>query len=91
MATLIASGPGIKQGYVYPEDVIGPPMVQDVVPTLAHLLGFAPPAQSQGKVLYPMLEGHQVAYGHGDKRLRWDAENRVWTQKDMFDNSPLEG
>jgi len=89
MGTFIASGPGIKEGYVFSEDVVGPAMMQDVVPTLAHLLGFAPPAQSQGKVLYHMLEGHEPAYGLGDKRLRWDASNRVWVQKDMFDGSVL--
>jgi hypothetical protein len=64
-------------------------MVQDVVPTLAHLLGFDPPGQTQGKILYSLLEGRAPAYGHGDKSLRWDAENQVWTQKDMFDDSPL--
>ena len=89
MGTLIAAGPGIKEGYVFPEDIVGPAMMQDVVPTLAHLLGFAPPAQSQGKVLYHMLEGHEPAYGLGDERLRWDASNRVWVQKDMFDGSAL--
>ncbi|MCL5040688.1 MAG: hypothetical protein M1299_12910 [Firmicutes bacterium] len=32
----------------------------DIVPTICHLLGIEPPAQSQGAVLYDLFEGHEI-------------------------------
>jgi len=32
----------------------------DVAPTLCHLLGIQPPAQSQGAIIYDLLEGHEM-------------------------------
>lgn len=51
-AVLVMSGPGIKKG-ARPQ---GRVMTVDIAPTMAHILGFAPPAQSEGRVLHEILE-----------------------------------
>ena len=54
------SGPGIKKGYERPTDKLGYIHAADVVPTLCHIFGIAPPDQSQGAIAYDILEGHEM-------------------------------
>ncbi|MCL4459046.1 MAG: alkaline phosphatase family protein [Chloroflexi bacterium] len=49
--TMIIAGPGIRKG----ARCAVPPWTVDIVPMLAHLLGFQPPRQSEGKVLSSIL------------------------------------
>jgi len=56
MATFIIKGPGIKAGYQRDLERLGYMRLVDVVPTVCHLMGFRPPAQSQGAVLWDMIE-----------------------------------
>ncbi|MFQ6079888.1 MAG: hypothetical protein ACE5NJ_12255, partial [Thermodesulfobacteriota bacterium] len=56
LATLIFHGPGIRRGYQRDYQRHGLMKLIDVVPTLCYLLGFPPPAQSRGAVLYDILE-----------------------------------
>jgi len=58
--TLLLAGPGLKKGYERPPDTLGYIHTADVVATLCHLFGVAPPAQSQGAVAYDLLEGHDM-------------------------------
>ncbi len=53
-------GPGIKKGYSRPVEKLGHMRLLDVTPTLCHLLKIQPPAQSQGAVLYDLLEGNEM-------------------------------
>ncbi|MBI3456599.1 MAG: alkaline phosphatase family protein [Candidatus Rokubacteria bacterium] len=51
-AVFFLSGPGVRRGYERPH-----PITQaDVAPTLCHLLGIAPPAQCEGKIVTDVLE-----------------------------------
>jgi predicted AlkP superfamily phosphohydrolase/phosphomutase len=54
------AGPGIKKGYQRPADKLGHIKLMDVTPTLCHLLGIQPPAQSQGAIAYDLIEGHEM-------------------------------
>ncbi|MCL4458504.1 MAG: alkaline phosphatase family protein [Chloroflexi bacterium] len=56
LAVLIMAGPGIKRGYERDYQRYGLMRLVDFVPTLSFLLGFKPPAQSAGTVLYDLLE-----------------------------------
>ena len=60
-AIFVISGPGIKPGYERPAEQLGHIRLVDVTPTLCHLLGIQPPAQSQGAIAYDLLEGHEMA------------------------------
>jgi len=51
-AFFVMAGPGVRRGYRRPK----PMWLVDVAPTVSHLLGIPPPAQSEGAVLYDMLE-----------------------------------
>jgi len=51
-AFFVMAGPGVRKGYRRPK----PMWLVDVAPTISHLLGIEPPAQSEGAVLYDMLE-----------------------------------
>jgi arylsulfatase A-like enzyme len=51
--SLVAWGKGIKRGIVSAM----PCGTVDVAPTVLHLLGIAPPASMQGRVLYEVLAG----------------------------------
>jgi len=59
-AIFTIAGPGIKQGYLRQTDQIGHMKLVDVTPTLCHLLGIEPPAQSQGSIIYDVLECHDT-------------------------------
>ncbi len=51
-AVFFLAGPGVRRGYQRPH-----PITQaDVAPTLCHLLGIAPPAQCEGKIVTDVLE-----------------------------------
>jgi predicted AlkP superfamily phosphohydrolase/phosphomutase len=51
-AVFFLRGPGVRRGYERPH-----PITQaDVAPTLCHLLGIAPPAQCEGKVVWDVLD-----------------------------------
>jgi predicted AlkP superfamily phosphohydrolase/phosphomutase len=51
-AVFFLAGPGVRKGYERPH-----PITQaDVTPTLCHLLGIAPPAQCEGKIVGDALE-----------------------------------
>jgi hypothetical protein len=41
-------------------DRLGPLHLMDVVPTLSHLLGIEPPAQSQGRVIRDLFVEHET-------------------------------
>ncbi len=56
MASFMMKGPGIKAGYERDPERLGFMHLVDVVPTVSHLMGFRPPAQSQGSVLWDMIE-----------------------------------
>lgn len=56
LGVIFALGPGIKRGYERDRERLGLMRLVDVVPTVCHLLGIQPPAQSQGSVLYDILE-----------------------------------
>ena len=60
LASFLIKGPGVKKGYRRNEDRLGLMRLVDLVPTLSHLLGFAPPAQSQGTVLHDLLESKEA-------------------------------
>lgn len=60
MAVFFLKGPGIKKGYQRPVEKAGYMRMVDIVPTICHLLGIEPPAQSQGAVLYDLFEGHEI-------------------------------
>ncbi|MCL5677182.1 MAG: alkaline phosphatase family protein, partial [Firmicutes bacterium] len=59
LASFLIKGPGVKKGYRRNADQLGLMRLVDLVPTISHLLGFAPPAQSQGAVLYDLLESEE--------------------------------
>lgn len=56
LSSLLLYGPGIRGGYRRDVTRLGHPHLEDYVPTLSHLLGIHPPAQSQGSILWDMLE-----------------------------------
>lgn len=60
-ATLMILGKDIKKGYIRPIDRIGPVQTVDIVPTVCHLLGIAPPRHSQGRILHDFFEGWDVS------------------------------
>lgn len=49
-------GPGVSKGYRRPGKAGGPARMCDPAPTIAHLLGCAPPADNEGSVLRDMLD-----------------------------------
>jgi len=59
-AIFTIAGPGVKKGYERPAGKLGHVRLIDVTPTLCHLLGIQPPAQSQGAIIYDLLEGHEM-------------------------------
>ena len=59
-AIFTIAGPGVKKGYERPAEKLGHVRLIDVAPTLCHLLGIQPPAQSQGAIIYDLLEGHEM-------------------------------
>ena len=56
LATFIMKGPGIRASYERDPERLGFMHLVDVVPTVCHLMGFRPPAQSQGAALWDMIE-----------------------------------
>ena len=52
------AGPGVRRGHVRNEAALGPARLVDLAPTVAHLLDIPAPAQSQGQVLWDLLEGY---------------------------------
>ncbi len=58
-AVFFLAGPGVRRGYARPS-----PITQaDVAPTLCHLLGIAPPAQCEGKIVTDVLEPQPAQRG----------------------------
>jgi len=55
-AMLLMAGPGVRKGWREDASDKGRRRTMDVAPTLAHLLGIAPPAQNEGRVLHELLE-----------------------------------
>lgn len=58
--SFLLAGPGLKRGYERPPDQLGYIHAADVTPTFCHLLGIAPPRQSQGAIAYDLLDGHEM-------------------------------
>ena len=58
--SFLLSGPGLKKGYERPVERLGYIHAADVVPTICHILGVEPPAQSQGAVARDLIEGHEM-------------------------------
>jgi len=52
-SALIVSGPGVKKGARGSRPV----HLNDVAPTVSHLMGISSPAQTDGRVLHEALEG----------------------------------
>lgn len=59
-AIFAIAGPGIKKGYSRPVEKLGHMRLIDVTPTLCHLLGIQPPAQSQGAIAYDLFEKNEM-------------------------------
>lgn len=57
----LLSGPGLKAGYERDTAQLGYIQAVDVIPTLCHLLGIAPPRQSQGAIAHDLWQGHDMA------------------------------
>lgn len=53
-AVLIA-GPSIRSGYARDDETKGLWKLTDIVPTIAHMLGFSPPKDSRGGVMYDIF------------------------------------
>ena len=58
MGCFIISGPGVKRGYERDWERYGLMRMVDLAPTMTHLMGLRPPAQSQGAVLWDLLEDY---------------------------------
>mgnify|MGYP000129575528 CR=1 FL=1 len=56
LATFIIKGPGIRAGYSRDPERRGFVRLMDVVPTLCYLLGFKPPRECEGTVLWDHFE-----------------------------------
>lgn len=56
LSTFILWGPGIKAGYSRDPERRGFVRLMDVVPTLSHLLGFKPPRECEGTILWDHFE-----------------------------------
>lgn len=75
-ATLIMAGPGVKKGYVRPNNSVAPVNMVDIAPTTAYLMGLAAPAQSEGKVVYDIIEGKEAIYPRQPKPLKFPVKAR---------------
>ena len=60
LGSLMLAGADIKKSYERPTETLGYIHAVDVVPTFCHILGVAPPAQSQGAIAYDLFEGHEM-------------------------------
>jgi predicted AlkP superfamily phosphohydrolase/phosphomutase len=78
MAMILATGPNIKLGYTRPANRLGQLHLRDLVPTLCHILGIAPPAQSEGRVAYDLFSGHE---SYREKRP--PSVKPLWTEEDQ--------
>ncbi len=58
---LMLAGPGVREGLIERPDQKGARSTLDVAPTLAHLMGMPPLAQSEGRVLHEFLSGFTSA------------------------------
>ena len=56
MGCIITAGPGFKSGYERDWRQTGLMRMIDIAPTISHLFGLRPPAQSQGAVLWDLLD-----------------------------------
>ena len=56
LASGIFAGPNIRQGYVRDDETQGLWKLTDIVPTIAHILDFAPPRDSRGGVMYDIFQ-----------------------------------
>lgn len=63
--SFLLAGPGLKQGYTRPTDRLGFVQAVDVVPTVCHILGIEPPAQSQGTVARDLFVDHEMVRERG--------------------------
>lgn len=92
LAMLIMRGPGIKRRYARDADRLGYIRMNQIVPTLSHLLNIPPPAQSQGAVICDFLTGHETSRNRPTQRVEdRELDGRVIVQKGMHDYSILEG
>lgn len=78
MAMILAIGPDIKPGYTRPVNRLGRLHLVDLVPTVCHILGIAPPAQSEGRIAYDLFSGHE---SYRDKRP--PLVTPLWTEEDQ--------
>ena len=69
-ATLIMTGPGVKKGYLRPDNSVAPLNMVDIAPTIAYLMDLRAPAQSEGKVAYDIIEGKGAVYQRKPKLLK---------------------
>ena len=70
-ATLIMAGPGVKKGYIRPNDSFAPVNMVDIIPTVAYLMGLPFPAQSEGKVVHDIIEGKEAVYPREPRPLKF--------------------
>lgn len=78
---LIANGPGIRPG-----QRVSPAMMEDVAPTLMHLLGLPIPRVMDGRIVEEMLTtsyraAHPVRYTAGEDESYGD-QSAVWQEED---------
>ena len=59
LASIIIAGPGIRRGYARDSETRGLWRLIDVVPTIAHILGFKPPRDSRGGVMYDIFDNDE--------------------------------
>ena len=91
MTMFVLRGPGVKKGYVRPPDKLGYVRMIDIVPTICHILGIEPPAQSQGAVAYDLFEGHEMVRElPGDRVEDRELDERVILQRGMHDYAVIE-
>lgn len=58
---LVVAGTGVRKGVPEAPDAKGSRKTIDIAPTLSHMLGIKPPAQSEGRVLHEFLEEFESA------------------------------
>ena len=56
LAVAVIAGPGIRRGYVRDDETQGLWKLTDIVPTIAHMLGFPPPRDARGGVMYDLFQ-----------------------------------
>lgn len=65
--SFLLAGPDLKKGYERSTEMLGYIHATDIVPTLCHLFGVSPPAQSQGAIAYDLFKGIEMTRQREDR------------------------